>query len=727
MIGRERARSERVLHLDDGDSFDGAPIFNYFNGEPEIRTLSAIGTDVSLVANHEFDRGALNLGIQLQKWATFPVLAANYLFDDPSIPGASPLGGIVKPFVVFDLDGLRVGVIGMGNLSSLGSLYSTPNRLGITPLNTTEVAQFYVDLLRPQVDLVVVLSHLGVDVDVSMIQQTEGIDAVLGSHNHIVLQPPKRVQDCSYYTQDMMPDGTMKSYILLDCANSGQAGGGCMYNSDCGTNGICFGAPVEIQQGYGICKVKRYCNPREVLLSHSGAFAKYVGRIDLVVSNDPSDLTPPYDQTYDKLNGFELVTTDYELFPVTEQTPTDPVVTALLEPYEQTLDAVGNLNEFVGYSLNGSKRSSTSGGDSALGNVVATAMWQRPGIQTDFAMTNTTGIRADVVPGPVAVSDLYNIFPFNNTITTMDLSGTEVQELFDYVAIRSSGRGCISQVQIAGARLVINCNEVLPFDISQGNPGHATNIYIGALNPEVHCSNDADCPHPAGEPPNPNQCDTGLCIGDTQPCSSSGQCCSQSCVNKVCALSTASPKPFLCLQPVDPLASYSLATSNYLAAGGSGFFVLKNNTTQLNTGVQQRDALIDYVRGGLPCGSNSDGELTGCSGDNDCANVGQGFVCACPQSVCDNTTDRCTSQTTVCVTTTAGCGGKGTCVLGQCRDDVAALQRSICQAAPSASAQGACETSLEPCAAGGQVCPYLACIDTDVGNYQDGRIIMEAQ
>ena len=60
-------------------------------------------SDASLIANHEFDRGALNLGTQLQKWADFPVLAANYLFEDPSTPGASPLGDIVKPFTVFDV------------------------------------------------------------------------------------------------------------------------------------------------------------------------------------------------------------------------------------------------------------------------------------------------------------------------------------------------------------------------------------------------------------------------------------------------------------------------------------------------------------------------------------------------------------------------------------------------------------------------------------------------
>src|SRR5689334_20688143 len=140
IVGRERARATRVLHLDGGDCFQGAPVFNFFSGEAEVRTMSAMGTDAMIVANHEFDRGALNLGIQLQNWAAFPVLASNYLLDDPKQPGASPLGSLLAPYTVFELEGLRVAVVGMGNLSSLTSVFDRPNRLGITPLNTIDTA-----------------------------------------------------------------------------------------------------------------------------------------------------------------------------------------------------------------------------------------------------------------------------------------------------------------------------------------------------------------------------------------------------------------------------------------------------------------------------------------------------------------------------------------------------------------------------------------------------------
>jgi 5'-nucleotidase len=739
IVGRERARADRVLHLDGGDSFQGAPVFNFFSGEAEVKAMSAMGTDVSLVANHEFDRGALNLGIQLEKWATFPVLAANYQFQDPSQPGASPLGGIVRPFTVFDLQGLKVGVIGMGNLSSLTSIFNIPNRLGITPLNTTEVAQFYVDLLRPEVDVVVVLSHLGLDVDETMIQTTTGIDVVMGGHNHIVLQPPKQLQDCSAYNETEA-DGTVRNFILLDQGTqSGEGAVGCHTNADCGSNGYCFGDNDAIAAGQAVCKGKRYCQPRNVLLSHSGAFAKYVGRLDLVVSNDTADFAGA---PYDPVNGFEVISSDYNLLPVTDQTPPDPVVEAVLQPYEQGLDALGNLQLLVGYALDGSKRNSTGGGDSPLGNLIGTAMWLRLGIQTDFALTNTTGIRTDLVPGPVAIEQMYNIFPFDNSITKMELSGIEVQELMDFVARRSAGRGCVSQIQIAGARVVMDCTSVAcdfldctsppnppgltcdpnggvctPAMLCAGKPacpdglfcdpnsglclqgvaGVSRNIYIGPYvdgqgNP-VGCSSDKDCPDApkkAGDPLNTNQCD---------------------------------PVGHVCYQPIQPFASYELATSDYLAGGGSGFLVLKQNTTQNNTHVEQRDALIDYIRAGAPCGADANGKLTSCSTDTDCTNLpslGIDYACACPESVLPLAAG-------LCQTGPAGCAGKGQCVLAQCRDDVANFQDATCTGAPTASIKAACEAALEPCVAGGEQCKYLACINQGLGSYSDNRIEMVGQ
>lgn len=686
IIGRERARAERVLHLDGGDCFQGAPVFNFYYGEAEIRALGSMGADAMIVANHEFDQGALNLGIQLQRWASFPVLVSNYKLEDPSEPGASPLGTVIQPFTVFDLDGLRVAVLGMGNLSSLTSIYDQPNRLGVLPLKTTEVAQFYIDLLRPIVEMVVVVSHLGIEFDQAMIEGTEGIDIVLGGHNHIVLQPPKRVRDCGYIDIPCS-DECAAAYPADPTARDKCVEEQChfIYLADPGD-----GSPEDELENR---VVRRHCRPRSVLLAHSGAFAKFLGRLDVVASNVDTDMPPG---TYDPVNGFEVITDQYRLFPVNETVPEDPIVRRTLEPYAQGLDLFENLDLLIGYAPDGSARFSSTGGDSQLGNMIATAMWLRTSVRTDFALTNTTGIRADVVPGPVNVEQMYNIFPFDNSITKMQLSGVEVQELFDFVSRRSAGRGCTSQAQIAGARVVIDCVAQDAIDTTKP-PGLATFIYIGSQ----QCTDASDCL-------------SGNCDGSVDVCRCTGDA---DCGGGVGSCDGNG----ICWQSIDPYASYELATSNYLAGGGSGFRVLQRNTTQFDTKIQQRDALIDYIRGGNPCGSDAAGNVPSCATDADCA---EGFVCTCPEAAFENGLVCATDNGVGCVLSVNPGPGDGQCVLARCRDDVADFQRAVCERAPTEQSRLECLASLSPCATGGEQCKFLACIDTAIGNVQDNRVRM---
>jgi 5'-nucleotidase / UDP-sugar diphosphatase len=660
VISRERAKADRVLHLDGGDCFQGAPVFNFFSGEAEIRSLAEMGTDAMIVANHEFDRGALNLSEQLQKWASFPILAANYKTDDARYPASTWLSRVLQPWTSFNLDGLRVGVVGLGNLSTLSSLFEQPNSLGLLPLNTEDIVQFYVDLIRPLVDVVVIVSHIGLEYDERMISNTSGVDVVLGGHNHIVLQPPKQLLDCQKIDEQ-------------------------------GNHYVNIVSPEAQASGEEIKYVRRRCEPRPVVLAHSGAFAKYVGRLDLILSDDPADIGPQYDP----INKFEVVSKDYKLIPITDDLPEDPRVREVLQPYEQGLDALINLDLLVGYAPDGVQRSAPSGGDSALGNMVATSVWLRQGVQTDFSLTNTTGIRSDIVPGPVTIEQLFNVFPFDNSISKMNISGVEVKTLFDFVARRSASRGCTSQVQIAGARVVINCD---------GCPE--------LIDPNLVCAIDADCGDGSACDKATNRCSPPPCaqkiyIGrnETRPCKSDAECAGQ-----LGACDTYKPDANgngRCWTEIDPIASYELATSNYLAQGGSGFRVLRANTTQFDTKVQQRDALTDYIQQGRPCGwdkanGTSDG-LKACSVDSDCGDTTR-FACAC--------------------TGHAAAAGDGTCVYRACRDDLASFHRRTCGSGQNAEVRAICETKLNPCELGGEECKFLSCVDDKAGNYTDGRLLM---
>ena len=49
-------------------------------------------------------------------------------------------------------------------------------------------------------------------------------------------------------------------------------------------------------------------------------------------------------------------------------------------------------------------------------------------------------------------------------------------------------------------------------------------------------------------------------------------------------------------KPLDCFASYKVAVNDFISVGGSGFVVLKRNTTRFNTGISLRDALADFIR-----------------------------------------------------------------------------------------------------------------------------------
>jgi 5'-nucleotidase / UDP-sugar diphosphatase len=292
-------------------------------------------------------------------------------------------------------------------------------------------------------------------------------------------------------------------------------------------------------------KVLQDPDGRDVVISHSGAFAKFLGRLDLVVRDDP------------QYGGKRVVSHKYQVFPVDERLaayehlPTSE----MLVPYVLELNQALDLRRVIGYApLSVTRRSATGHGDSELGNLVAESMRSRRRVAAEIAVTNTLGIRDNFYPGPITLEDMFNVFPFENTLVVMYLSGRELLELTDFITNRSAGRGCQSQAQVAGFRFTMNCGQVL------ANERDGTNV----------------------------QTSEAITIG------------------------TSAGGPPLSLD-----ATYKIATNDYIANGGSGFRVLKRNTTKIDTGVALRDALIDHI-GTLPsCGAYEAALGHACLGSDD--------------------------------------------------------------------------------------------------------------
>ena len=192
LIQQVRTREANVLLLDSGDIFQGTPYFNFFGGELEYKLMSQMAYDASTLGNHDFDNGLEGLQRQLPH-ATFPFLIANYDFSK------TPLAGRFQPFKVFEKQGLRIGVFGLG--IELAGLVADKNFGQTVYLDPVASARETVARLRgpERCDMVICLSHLGYKYasakldDRKLAAQVAGIDLILGGHTHTFLDAPEPI------------------------------------------------------------------------------------------------------------------------------------------------------------------------------------------------------------------------------------------------------------------------------------------------------------------------------------------------------------------------------------------------------------------------------------------------------------------------------------------------------------------------------------------------------
>lgn len=191
LIETVRKENPNVLLLDAGDIFQGTPYFNYYGGELEFKLMSMMQYDASAIGNHDFDNGVDGLRAQLPH-AKFDFLCANYDFKN------TVMDGFVKPFKVFNKDGIKVGVFGLGiELAGLVDKNLSKETVYNDPL---EIAQDMVRILKKEqkCDIVICLSHLGYKYrdepnkisDIKLAELTQDIDLIIGGHTHTFLDKP---------------------------------------------------------------------------------------------------------------------------------------------------------------------------------------------------------------------------------------------------------------------------------------------------------------------------------------------------------------------------------------------------------------------------------------------------------------------------------------------------------------------------------------------------------
>lgn len=379
-----RAEQRNTLTFMAGDSVGATPpISSAFGDEPAIEAMNRMGVDADTLGNHNFDAGLDRLRRHAEL-ASFPFLSANLKGLEEEVPQAGK-----RRF--FDMDGIRVAVIGITNeeapeLVAPGSFGSLQLTDGVEAAD--KAAR---QARRAGADVVVVLTHKGIRgvadgrpfgelVDFARDVDERLIDVVVGDHTNF------RYSD--------VVDGVL--------------------------------AVENLSKGLEFAKVTLTVDRRSGVVSRGVEFV--VPRV--------SGVTP------------------------------DPGLQAYIDDLKEQLRPI--LGRVIGDSTARVLRTDSCGRsdsrlcESLVGNVVTDALRARYG--TQVAITNSGGLRAALTcpdagasafcdpsvttaPYPITRGGVLGVLPFGNTTATGDVTGTDIKAFLEHgVSAMPAANGRFAQV-----------------------------------------------------------------------------------------------------------------------------------------------------------------------------------------------------------------------------------------------------------------------------------------
>ena len=183
LIDEKKKVNPDTLVLDGGDFSMGTLIQTVYDTEAaELRMLGFLGYDVTTFGNHEFDEGCKALSDYAKK-ADFPFLVANL---KPS-PGCPLSMNSISPFIVIDGPDAKIGIIGLANPDVVNQSKACKDTKFV---DHVEAVKDSVKALQARkVNIIIVLSHLGLPFDEELARNVSGVDLIVGGHTHDYIGP----------------------------------------------------------------------------------------------------------------------------------------------------------------------------------------------------------------------------------------------------------------------------------------------------------------------------------------------------------------------------------------------------------------------------------------------------------------------------------------------------------------------------------------------------------
>ena len=473
-----------VLLLSAGDTIMGKPLVSADKGVSEFQFLTAVGYDAMTVGNHELDFGYDNLKA-LAAGVQFPILCAN-MKDEKT---GKPVFDTNKLFTT--AGGIKVGVFGLATPETLTKADAS-KMPGITFDQTDalyKTAQAQVDALKKDgADLVVAVGHLGVadesvgNRSMDVAKNVTGIDLFIDGHSH-----------------NTTPE-------IVQAVEKAGMGTGNVVN---GTKLVSTGTALS---NVGVVV---YDKADKTLTDSLVSAASYT-KTDPVVAKLVADRDAAVNAQY----GEKIAATEVDL-----------------NGTRSGGDAVAvNTKQTVTFPAGqGGRTAETNLGDFAADAILWQAKQTLGEDKVDAALTNGGGIRETIAKGDVSKLDLLAVFPFGNTVATIDVTGAQLLEALE-AATYTTPDAIGAFPQVSGLDFVITTAN----SYDQGEQYPASTYYAPKSIQRVEL----------------------LTVGD---------------------------------EVFDPAATYTIATNDFTAKGGDTYGVFKTVGGWKDVGVSLETALIDYT------------------------------------------------------------------------------------------------------------------------------------
>ena len=184
---QEETANKRIITVDLGDFVDRwHPLTEATNGQANVQLMNQIHYDAATIGNNEGvgnSKAELN---QLYDQANFDILLDN-LFDKQTL---QPPKWAQQSKIITTEQGTRVGLLAF---TAPFPLTYNPNGWDIRQV--MDILPDLVSELRPKVDVLVLMSHLGISVDRQIARELPAFDVILGSHTHHLFETGEKIGD----------------------------------------------------------------------------------------------------------------------------------------------------------------------------------------------------------------------------------------------------------------------------------------------------------------------------------------------------------------------------------------------------------------------------------------------------------------------------------------------------------------------------------------------------